>query len=405
MSTRRRASLAALLPLLAVLLVGGCRAPRTQILVWVWSNLPASGPESLDLLRITVSGGGVTRMPSLIAVNASHGVAGVRVLPGTLLTLYPDDNAAAYEVGITLAPLHDAGGGLTRDLWAYGAYQRVTSFVPGRSVRVDVYLTAACTSIACRMDETCGLYGCEAIHQPATPFDGSFPVTPDAQPFDATRGDATGIDAEAGARDVATGDVCDESSMCGASCVDLQTDRANCGACGTACPTGSACTGGACGAVGTCPGVCTPGQAGGACGNCGTLTCDANCQWVCAGGGRCSPGDTGASCGGCSLGTQTCNASCGWRCVGGGACTAGAIGAACGNCLLGRMTCSGSCAWGCVGGGACAVAATQACSVNVVCRCGALSGFQSCPGTRTCGGSCSYGSCVRTGAACGACRC
>ena len=36
-------------------------------------------------------------------------------------------------------------------------------------------------------------------------------------------------------------------SRCGTTCADLMIDPKNCGACGTACPTGDACSAGVCG--------------------------------------------------------------------------------------------------------------------------------------------------------------
>lgn len=75
------------------------------------------------------------------------------------------------------------------------------------------------------------------------------------------------------------------AKLCGASCVDTQTDPANCGACGKTCPV--ACSGGAC--VAQCPngtkscnGACVNTQVDAA--NCGA------CGVVCGAGKTCSAG-------------------------------------------------------------------------------------------------------------------
>ena len=129
------------------------------------------------------------------------------------------------------------------------------------------------------------------------------------------------------------------SVVCGGSCVDLHTDNQNCGACGTTCGSGTACSAGAC--VTSCPpgevaveghclepefsGSCTTGDVfERSCGMCGVMsrTCvgSAWSGWsACTGQGVCAPGSTGTEAcgsdvGACRKGTRarTCGAACTW---------------------------------------------------------------------------------------------
>jgi hypothetical protein len=94
------------------------------------------------------------------------------------------------------------------------------------------------------------------------------------------------------------------STQCGQSCVSVQTDGANCGACAAACKAGEVCSAGKCGSA------CAGGSQ--ACGqscvdtkndpaNCGS------CGNACTGGQVCSAGVCGLSCGG---GTTNCGGFC-----------------------------------------------------------------------------------------------
>jgi len=130
-------------------------------------------------------------------------------------------------------------------------------------------------------------------------------------------------------------------SLCGSTCVDLQTSVANCGTCGTACGTGQVCAAGRCG--------CPTGQL--LCGNaCVTPTTDRNncgaCGRVCSTGFNCTAGacvcPTGQSnCNGTcrTLTTDTANCgACGTVCPTGSACTAGAC-----VCPTGQTACGNAC--------------------------------------------------------------
>ena len=68
-------------------------------------------------------------------------------------------------------------------------------------------------------------------------------ASPDASPPPAD----AGITFEAG--DASDGATCCTQTLCGSSCVDLNTDKDNCGACGNACATGHACALGVCSAT------------------------------------------------------------------------------------------------------------------------------------------------------------
>ncbi|MBI5513567.1 MAG: hypothetical protein HY909_07345 [Deltaproteobacteria bacterium] len=97
-------------------------------------------------------------------------------------------------------------------------------------------------------------------------------------------------------------------TLCDASCVDLQTERSHCGACGVTCPPGAnataTCTSGACGLTcnagfANCNGLAGDGcevntaSDNGNCGACGNRCATGMCSAGSCGGGRTIPGFTG----------------------------------------------------------------------------------------------------------------
>lgn len=125
-------------------------------------------------------------------------------------------------------------------------------------------------------------------------------------------------------------------TRCNGTCVDTQTDNANCGSCGNACTSGETCQAGVCtGGPGCgsgqteCNGVCTDTQTDPA--NCGS------CANACAPGQSC----TGGACTGCETGKTDCNGTC--VDLNGDEANCGACGTACG---AGQTCENGSCSGG-----------------------------------------------------------
>jgi formylglycine-generating enzyme required for sulfatase activity len=152
---------------------------------------------------------------------------------------------------------------------------------------------------------------------------------------------ASGLDTRAGfrcARPPCEGGVClcpagGPLTSCGGLCVDTETDRDNCGACGSSCPAGVSCAKGVCACPNggkACGGACVDATVDrNNCGTCGTR-CDAHS--VCAGGTcvKCPgtlTGNCGNTCRDLDADATNCGA-CGVVCPDGVACGGGGCGKA-----------------------------------------------------------------------------
>lgn len=119
-------------------------------------------------------------------------------------------------------------------------------------------------------------------------------------------------------------------TCCSSTCVDLQTDINNCGACGTKCASGETCKDGA------CAGCNPPCASGKSCCEGGTICCEICCEDVCC--------PSGESCveGVCATCTPPCTA--GQTCCGGSCCPAGRICCDQKCCAAGEFCENGKCA-------------------------------------------------------------
>jgi hypothetical protein len=144
-------------------------------------------------------------------------------------------------------------------------------------------------------------------------------------------------------------------------CVDVQTDRANCGACGKLCSGQELCQGGRCVCTGgggsscsggftCCPSGCRNLDTDTA--NCGA--CNRSCRQnetcvsgacKCAGMAGCSGSQTCCSTGCADTSNDPNNCGmCGKKCMPGKACKAGVCEGECTGCAMGETCCNGTCA-------------------------------------------------------------
>jgi hypothetical protein len=197
---------------------------------------------------------------------------------------------------------------------------------------------------------------------------------------------------------------CRSGSMaCGGSCIDLQTDTNNCGMCGNACPMGRSCVAGACACLTgrtDCGGTCIDVQADERhCGGCG-MACPMGQSCV-MGACACPTGQT--LCGGACVDTASNTANCGM----------------CGNACPASQTCAmGVCACA-MGRTACGTGASLTCAdvMSDAANCGAcgracvtgqtcVAGACACPTGQTACGAGMAAACVdpmATNAHCGRC--
>ena len=223
------------------------------------------------------------------------------------------------------------------------------------------------------------------------------------------------------------------SACCAGACIDVQTDQANCGACGRACAAGQSCCAGACATTATDPTNC--GRCGAVCDYAnGTPSCAAGaCGGACASGFGDCDGDLTNGCESELAASASHCGMCGRACSAGPNATAScAMGACALQCDSGRGNCDGNAANGCEvdlnsspsSCGMCGRACSAGPNATAVCLsgfCGTMCapGFADCDGdpangceadTRTsptscgaCGTSCARPS-ANTSCSAGACR-
>lgn len=137
------------------------------------------------------------------------------------------------------------------------------------------------------------------------------------------------------------------STCCGTTCVDTQTNAANCGMCGMVCPTGRACTAGSCAVACTvsCPAGTTCSGAQCLCGTGPSARACSASETCCS--GTCTRTDTAANCGACGRtcagSEECCSGTC--RNTNADRSNCGSCGNECGSsadgCTAGSCTCGG----------------------------------------------------------------
>ncbi len=182
---------------------------------------------------------------------------------------------------------------------------------------------------------------------------------------------------------------------CGGTCVNTNTDNANCGTCGEVCDTGAgeSCTNGLCCPTGqtNCGGTCVNvntnnAHCGGCAGTTGADVCDTNAGETCQNGTCC--GGNNMACGNQCFDLQTSELHCGDCAT---SCTAGTQECSAGKCCpIGQTNCNGVCVdtdtnnancgacAGTSGADVCDTTAGEACDDGICCG----------TGTENCGGSC-----------------
>jgi hypothetical protein len=283
--------------------LASCAAPPTELIVVVDTDLAI--PAVIDAIEVEVGGPRGARETERAPLSSRA------ALPLTLGVSPAGDRLGPIEVIATAR--RGASEVLRR--------RHSVTLLRGETRTLVIHLVAACRSEACAADRTCGEEGCTDIAIDAralpewtgtaprlSPGDASMHLDGGARSDGGPPRDAAG-DARSGAAD-ASADACPIArSRCGGgACVDLESDLANCGACGAVCELAGGsetCSGGDCAVA-----SCDPGR-----GDCNAIPSD-GCEAACAAGSACTTvcGTTGSlDCASvcapaCAPPPETCNA-------------------------------------------------------------------------------------------------
>ncbi len=319
-----------LIALAMLLPVTQCAIPRTQIIVWVWSDLGATGAMGLTKLYVRIVSSRGIELDRTFTVGSDDGAGHVTRVPGVVAVAYPVDNNAASEIVVDVMPRYATATG-DMDLLLHPSHH-VVSFRPGHTDLLPVYLLASCRSSTCNApDSTCTLAGCVSAHDALSDYRGTFPVPADGS-VDGSTGFCDGgltncsgacVDLNSSADHCGTCAmrcgmqmsctagrcVCvpDAGSACGSACFNLRTDNSNCGACGNVCPTFSGCVDAAClceAPYMLCGNVCV--DLSTSVDNCGACGHRCNAMGSTCSGGVCHCGSTVCTSGQFCCGVTTC---------------------------------------------------------------------------------------------------
>ncbi|MFO0626293.1 MAG: hypothetical protein U0325_11820 [Polyangiales bacterium] len=143
----------------ALVLLGACGRPATQIVLRVDSDLRAG--ESLRAVQVTTRREGATADGVRREIDLT---GGANPLPGTL-SLVPTDLEDLRRLEVTVEAQLVAGDAF--------ATRAIVSFQRERTLVLDIFLASRCRDPAnragCGPDETCGPDGCEPVRRPTLP--------------------------------------------------------------------------------------------------------------------------------------------------------------------------------------------------------------------------------------------
>jgi formylglycine-generating enzyme required for sulfatase activity len=319
---------------LAVAVSAACERTRTAVLVRIETDLTSGATGEVKGVRVRVgSGSGITAgWRHDTAYPLHRGGSGSFALPLKVLVMPLDDDPARV---VTVEAWVCDNPGCPVAAQPLVEQRAIFSFVAGEQRELLMFLSDVCRGMRCKSPlETCRgrVPGCQSARVEASllPVAGQSPPQDAAPLSDVPRDDAAVDVSDAAAR--CNGATClSNERCCDGSCVDVQSNNLQCGACMAPCGPRQTCRDGQCHCpegMDVCNGLCADRMTDTE--NCGA--CGRRCQGAesCVA-GNCTCADRGpeslerlcgAQCIRSAADTENCG-GCGRQCIAGGRCVAG----------------------------------------------------------------------------------